>query len=403
MRIKLLLALLLCSVITLQTSAQNTWTQKANLTGIQRAALVAFSIDSVAYVGLGYNFSQSPSQQTDFWKYSPATDSWTAMTSFPGLGLSGASAFSIGTKGYVVGGANSSPAVVSELWEYDAVLNTWTQKTSCPCAGRDYAVAFSINGKGYFGTGYDASSINFNDFWEYNPVTDSWLQRADVPGFPRSSAVGFSIGNKGYIGTGYSGSGVNDFWQYDPQSNTWAQKANVGGLGTSDACGFSIGGEGYICTGYVNVNTSGRVLEYDTLTDTWNTMTTLTGPARSNSVGFAIGNKGYISCGNDISFSPLNDLWEYTPSSIITSAGNQKQSINMLSIFPAVASRSITIYTPVVSNDSRLAILNLNGQEVMGKIFRNNEAIDVSSLASGMYFVRIKTSAGNLAGRFIRE
>src|SRR5258706_7508251 len=98
-------------------------------------------------------------------------------------------------------------------------------------------------------------------------------------------------------------------------------------------------------------------------------MTTLTGPARSNSVGFAIGNKGYISCGNDISFSPLNDLWEYTPSSIITSAGNQKQSINMLSIFPAVASRSITTYTPVGFHYQQPANFNIHGQELIGQTF----------------------------------
>src|SRR5204863_3137512 len=133
-------------------------------TGIQRATCIAFSIDSVAYLGLGYNFSQSPIQQNDLWKYSPATDSWTQMSSLPGSGLSSASAFSIGSKGYVVGGMNSAAALVNELWEYDDVLNTWTQKASCPGAARNYAVAFSVSGKGYFGTG-NGSSTDPSDLW----------------------------------------------------------------------------------------------------------------------------------------------------------------------------------------------------------------------------------------------
>src|SRR5262245_12738341 len=138
MRIKLLLLLL---VFTIAASAQ-TWVQRTNLAGMTRAACIAFSIDSVGYVGLGYNFSLVPLQQNDLWKYSPVSNTWTQVASKPGSGLSGSSAFSVGSKGYAVGGVDTSATAVSELWEYDAVLNSWTQKTSCPCAGRDYAVAF---------------------------------------------------------------------------------------------------------------------------------------------------------------------------------------------------------------------------------------------------------------------
>jgi N-acetylneuraminic acid mutarotase len=402
MKTKLLLALF-SFVIILQASGQNTWTQKASLTGIQRAASIAFTIDSVAYLGLGYNFSQFPAQQTDLWKYSPVADSWTQVASKPGAGLSAASAFSIGGKGYVVGGFNSS-SVVSELWEYDAVLNSWTQKTSCPGAGRDYAVAFSIGSKGYFGTGYDASSQNFNDFWEYTPSTDSWLQRADVPGLPRSSAIGFSIGNYGYVGSGYIATGVNDFWRYDPQSNSWTQKANIGTQGISDGTGFAIGGEGYICTGYINSTASGDLLEYDTLLDTWTPMITLTGPSRSNAVGFAIGNKGYISCGNDVAFTHLNDLWEYTPSSIITSVNNEKQPTqNTLSVFPFVTSNAITIHCPAAAAGSQVAVINIKGQTLVEKTFSKSEVVDASSYPAGMYFVQVKTTSGNYASRFLKE
>lgn len=387
-------------IIIQQTSAQ-TWTQKANLQGIQRTTPIAFSIDSVAYVGLGYNFSQSPIQQNDLWKYSPATDTWTQVASLPGSGLSAASAFSIGSKGYVAGGMNSSAVALNTLWEYDALLNTWTQKTSCPGFGRHYAVAFSIGAKGYFGTGNGPAS--FNDFWEYDPQTDSWLQRANVPGPTRSSAMGFGIGNKGYLGSGYASGPVFDFYQYDPQSNTWTQKANIGTQGISDACTFAIGGEGYICAGYVGSNPSDQLLEYDTLTDTWTSMANCTGGARTNPCGFTVGNHGYVACGNDTLSACLNDCWEYTPSSIVTSVGNIQQAKNTLTVFPTSASQFVTVHSLIPIEGALLSVLNINGQEVMEKAFRNNDLIGVSLLKSGVYFLRVKTSAGNFLGRFIKE
>lgn len=397
---KILFSALLIFIIQ-QTSAQ-TWMQKANLTGIQRATSVGFSIDSVAYVGLGYNFNQSPIQQNDLWKYSPITDSWTQVASLPSSGLSAASAFSIGSKGYVAGGMNSSSVTVNNLWEYDALLNTWTQKTSCPGAGRHYAVAFSIGTKGYFGTGDDGSA-NLSDFWEYDPQTDSWLQRLDVPGLARSSAIGFGIGNKGYVGSGYCSGPTFDFYQFDPQSNTWTPKASMGNLGISDATCFVIGGEGYVCTGYVNSNTSDQLLEYDTLTDTWTTLTNCTGGARSNACGFAVANKGYVSCGNDASFSPLGDCWEYTPSSIATSAGNEIKPANAFAVFPAVTSCFVSVHGSIPADGALLCIINTSGQTLIKKTFCKDEILDVSSLASGVYFVNVKTSVGNFSRKFIKE
>ena len=403
MKTKLPLVFLLVCMVNSKAPAQNTWTQMANLSGINRAACIAFSMDSAGYVGLGYNFSQSPVQQADLWKYSPATDSWTQVASKPGSGLSGASAFAIGSKGYIVGGMNSSSTAMNELWEYDAVLNSWVQKASCPCAGRDYAVAFSINGKGYFGTGYDGSVNSYDDFWEYNPSLNFWFQRASVPGTPRSSAVGFTIGNKGYIGSGYTAAAVNDFYQYNPQTNSWTQKASIGAQGTSDATGFAIGDKGYICTGYVNSNPTGQLLEYDTLSNTWTPVATLTGSARSNAVGFAVNNKGYISCGNDISFTHLNDLWEYTPNTLVTGMNGKREDIATLLVYPSVASDKISIKCRIAPGEFRLSVINSQGRLCIEKVLSNLKDVDISLLPSGMYFVRIKSAAGNFAGRFVRE
>ena len=125
---------------------------------------------------------------------------------------------------------------------------TWTKKTDFGGTARQLAVGFSIGTKGYIGTGSNSSGY-VKDFWEYDPATNAWTQKADFGGTERESAVGFSIGSKGYIGTGYDGNYREDFWEYNPATNAWTQKTDFGGEARSAAVGFSIGSKGYIGTG----------------------------------------------------------------------------------------------------------------------------------------------------------
>src|ERR1041384_7930203 len=77
---------------------------------------------------------------------------------------------------------------------------TWTQKADLGGTGRYFPVGFSIGTKGYIGTGYNTTYRN--DFWEWDQATNVWTQKADFAGTARYAAVGFAIGTKGYIGTG---------------------------------------------------------------------------------------------------------------------------------------------------------------------------------------------------------
>src|SRR5258706_2005338 len=106
----------------------------------------------------------------------------------------------------------------------------WTQKASFPGAGLEYPFSFSIGNKGYVGCGRDSSGALQNDFWEYDLPTNVWTQKANFGGVPRYAACGFSIGNKGYAGLGSVFINYKqDFWEYDPAANVWVQKANFGG------------------------------------------------------------------------------------------------------------------------------------------------------------------------------
>src|SRR5438552_4195511 len=126
--------------------------------------------------------------------------------------------------------------------------DTWTQKADFGGGDRYGAVGFSIGSKGYIGTGNNTTGTK-KDFWEYDPATNVWTQKADFGGTASSGAAGFSIGSKGYIGLGYNGSYHKDFWEYDPATDSWIQRADFGGLGRNVAAGFSIGSKAYIGTG----------------------------------------------------------------------------------------------------------------------------------------------------------
>lgn len=315
MKTKLIIALLTIIVIA---NAQNTWIQKPFFGGDLRSGAAAFSIGSKAYVLLGSNTSL----KNDLWEYDTLTNAWTQKADFPGAAREQAVAFSIGDSGYVGTGMDWSGNLMKDFWQYIPSTDTWVQKADFAGTGRYSAVGFSINNKGYIGTGTDGN--NQNDFWEYNTGTNSWTQKAYFIGLERYGAVGFSIGNKGYIGGGfYTGSNSNqDFYEYNPSNDTWVNKATIILYGTNYASGFSIGSKGYILSG--NAGAGSNFAQYDPANNEWIMLANLP-TTRDHAVGFSIGNNGYIATGQNGS-GKRKDFWKYTqcassPAVTITPSG----------------------------------------------------------------------------------
>lgn len=306
--------------ISFKTSEQGKGVQKSDFPGGKRSGATSFSIGTKLYLGLGSGNDFLNISPRDFWEWDKETNIWTRKADFPGNSSSGAVSFSIGNKGYIGTGYNiKTEGFTNELWEYDPATNTWTEKASLPVsAARSGATGFSIGTKGYIGTGGDGTSY-FRDFWEWDQETNIWTKKADFGGTGRLGAVGFSIGNKGYIGTGFFTDGValfgyyqKDFWEWNQETNTWTKKADFGGIGRSGAVGFSIGNKGYIGTG-ANEPYYKDFWAWDQETDIWTKKADLKGYSRVAAVGVSIGDKGYIGTGyggNDIS---LQDFWEYEP------------------------------------------------------------------------------------------
>lgn len=237
----------------------NTWTQKADYPYPLNLG-TGFSIGAKGYSVCGDNNS---SVLQDLYEYDTTANTWTQKSSFPGASRRKAVAFSIGTVAYVGLGKNRTDTYYSDFFAYDQATNSWTAKTSFPGGAREHLPSFSIGNYGYLGTGsqndYSPPYVTFTDFWRFDPTGNggngSWLQLADFPGGARHGAVGFAIGTKGYIATGYyinTGTFYSDCYEYDTAGNSWTAKANFGGGVRAFGVGFSIGNMGCSATGTPN-------------------------------------------------------------------------------------------------------------------------------------------------------
>ena len=204
-----------CSVSDDDGDLVGNWIRRSDFEGVTRSGGVAFSINDLAYVGLGYN---GDDDLRDFWQYDANLDFWTKVDSFPGTGRRAAVAFSANGRGYVGTGYNGDlDEELNDFWQFDPNAESgqqWTRVADFIGSARYNAVAFSANEKGYVGTGYDDNWLK--DFYEYDPAIDVWTQIVSLGGSKREDAMTFKVGDKIYVGGGRNnGTYVFDFWEFD--------------------------------------------------------------------------------------------------------------------------------------------------------------------------------------------
>ena len=406
-RIKYIIGFMLFSGL-LAAQTPNSWTQVADFGGVARSGVVAFSIDSFGYLGLGGfpNGIGGSTFPTDFWQYNPYTNLWTQKADFPGHGRGGAVCFVVGSKAYIGLGNGNGLGFYNDIWEYNTSTDTWTQKATFPGSGRISATGFSIGGWGYVGLGYsDTASSPMNDFWQYTPSTDSWTQKNNFLGLPRINASGFSIEGKGYVALGYDqayplhGLSLNDLWQYEPSSDSWTQNANYPGNAYGGAFAFTIGKIAYLGTGFDSTyKCYSDFWKYNPQSDTWIEKDSFGGGTRVAAVAFSIGNRGYAGTGETTSVAHgTKDFWMYTPDSLPTGIRSIEES--SIRIYPDPVSDRL--YITGLPESASLAINDMTGR--ICSTPSSGHEIDVSALLSGVYLLRIQDSGGFVVKKFVKE
>lgn len=237
----------------------NTWTQKANFPGVLRSGPETFSINDKVYVGLGsvydYDLNKTIAYK-DFYEYDPTTNAWTKKSDFPGVARTSASSTDDGSKGYIIGGdeSTSAPDFLKDVWQYDPSSDTWTALADAPVGFSQAAVFVKdnqlsvMNGwRKYSGSSWGSTlqaytlditsgvwTKNVNPGGEasgevhqinnvayftergmgsYNFTTKQWALKPALPTSGYYSSHSFQLNNKIYVVTSNF-----EMWVFDPES-----------------------------------------------------------------------------------------------------------------------------------------------------------------------------------------
>jgi N-acetylneuraminic acid mutarotase len=383
----------------LQCSGDN-WSPRTPVGGKNRNDAVGFEINVIGkgYVGMGGDGVGG--FLNDFWEYNPLSDIWTRKADYPGQGRAGLIYFSIGSKGYVGGGA-TDVSFANDFWEYDPVANTWTKKANLPSGARFLSFSFSIGTKGYFGAGWNSSMAYTSDFWEFDPTTNSWTQKANYGSGANSRCVGIGTSSKGYACMGYP-SVNSDFWEYDPITNVWTKKANVGGLMYADVVGFSICEKVYIATGesYDSLGLTDELWEFEPFTNIWTKKANFPGGICDEATGFSLLGKGYLGTGG----MGLNDWFEYSPDQCIPT-GISEFDYSQKSLWPRPNPFQEKLYFKTPSEGTyRLQLYNNFANLILVEEFEGDIEIDAEQIERGIYFYEITDEYGiTTHGKLVKQ
>ncbi len=371
-------------------SFSGAWEQKADFLGISRHRATGIAVGNKAYVGLGHYNGAGPNILfNDWWEYDPATNAWTQKADYLGGDCYHAAAFTIGNVCYVGTGRISAwgNTLVKSFFKYNPATNSWSSIADFAGSARRGAVAFTVNGIGYVGTG-ETNSGRTKTFYKYDPNTDTWTQVASLPGAGRTSSVGFSIGNSGYVGTGNTSSGsTNDFWEYKPSVDQWVQRANCSMITRQEAAGFEVNGKGYILTGddFSSGNNFKDMWEFEPATNTWTQIANFKGTARRYLTSLSFGNYAYAGLGTN--GTNFHDWWLFD-----ASLAYLEENIDNIdfTVYPNPSRGNINFKIENVGSilkDIELQVYSSLGQKVIQEtIYSGINQFDFSHLENGSYF-----------------
>lgn len=146
------------------------WSQIANLPGLPRHHPFMFKAGGELYAGMGHGNFQI---FNDWYKLDTATNTWITMNDFPGEGRVAGTQFGAHGYGYVLSGDGDNHGYMEqgEMWRYDPAADSWSQLTSHPGRSRWAPGSFVIDSNVYFFGGLDRLTNLFpNDLWKFNIV-----------------------------------------------------------------------------------------------------------------------------------------------------------------------------------------------------------------------------------------
>lgn len=166
------------------------WAKRESFPGGLRYQMVTFSVDGLAFIGLG---ADEDIYRKDWWKYNPGSNEWTQMGNFYGNERAAMVSFILNGRGYLSMGTDGG--FRDDLWEYNHVNDNWISKENFPGKGRKFASSFTIGDTAYVGIGKanDGSKRSFNRYYPSAPSKIKVLKEIELQVYPNPCAEYFSI------------------------------------------------------------------------------------------------------------------------------------------------------------------------------------------------------------------
>jgi N-acetylneuraminic acid mutarotase len=234
------------------TIATNTWSTRAPLPSARTEMNGASVIDGLLYVTGGFNGSGDATRT--LYRYNPATNVWTRRADMPDVGACGAQGV-IGGLLYVYTGGTACGSSDFEghgFFRYNPATDSWTTRAS-PSTVHQWGVGRVIGGRFYLAGGRDdVSDINLS-VEQYTPATNSWRNRAPMPNEQLRAASGVLNGRLYVAGGGQVGTPLRTLREYNPATNTWSTRAPMPTPRWS-TFGVNAGGKLWVIGGLQNNN-----------------------------------------------------------------------------------------------------------------------------------------------------
>jgi N-acetylneuraminic acid mutarotase len=192
----------------------NRWNILPDFPGSPRIDAISFVIDEKAYVGSGYDGTNT----RDFYAYEPRAGTWQRIPDFPGGDIHAAVGAGTGSRGFVIGGARA-PHDYKFVYEYTPAAHAWVKRSDFPSHPRNFHCGTAIDDNFIvMGTGgsYEIN-VRLKDFYLYDIAADSWSAIPDYPADASGTSrpIGAAVDGKAYFGTGFDADYTNDWNQFE--------------------------------------------------------------------------------------------------------------------------------------------------------------------------------------------
>lgn len=379
---------------------ENSWIKIGDWPGMKRTRAVAFAIGDYGYAGTGVDTAEKTFN--DWWKFDPINDSWTQVADVPGTVRRNAVSFVIGENGYVGTGIDSNVSDFgvnqSDFYVYNPDANNWSPIAPYPGGGGGgvyQATAFAVGTSGYVACGKIGPNDYLQELWEYQQPTNTWIARPPFPGGIRHQLSSFAVEEKGYVGMGTDNDLYRkDWWRYDPATLSWTEASSLPGTERSSATTFVLGSRAYLVFG-TDGGVTKECWEYNPFSDSWNVKSSYGGSARKYAVAFSIGDTAYAGLGQGLS-GKKKSWYKYIPAGPLTV--DEEEDFSM-TVFPNPVTTSSLVSLPHHVQQGFIAIHDLSGRRVYVQEFNtNNISLEEVTMRSGQYVLSIADQQLNYLG-----